>query len=196
MSQNNNSTVKSFSSLPTVSQALEMWDKYKMLDNIRQHSQVVREVAVKLWVWLDEKGVELDRLAVETGAILHDIAKTMCLGTEMRHDIEGAKIVENEGFKDLADIVRMHVRLPKDQPLDEVMVVNYADKRVRHDEVVNIEQRFEYIAQRYGKGIPEYLERIEKGRIVAHGTEKKIFEKLKPWHTPNEITRLWKDGLL
>ena len=185
-----------FEILPTVDQALAMWDKYGMLDNIRKHSQVVREVAVQLHSWLTEKGTILNRQAIETGAILHDIAKTICLGSDMRHDIEGAKIIEEEGYKDLAEIVRMHVRLPKDQQLDEIMVVNYADKRVRHDEVVNIEQRFEYIAERYGKGIPEYLERIEIGRQIAHRTEEKIFESLKPWHTPNDITRLWKEGLL
>ncbi len=185
-----------FASLPTVDQAIALWDKYGMLDNIRQHSQVVREVAVKIYSWLDEKGTFLNRQAIETGAILHDIAKTICLGTDMRHDIEGAKIIEEEGFMDLAEIVRMHVRLPKDHKLDEIMVVNYADKRVRHDEVVNIEQRFEYIAERYGKGIPEYLERIEIGRQIAYRTEDKIFESLKPRHTPNEITKLWKEGLL
>lgn len=192
----NKSAAETYSALPSVDQAISMWDKYDMLENIRQHSQVVREVAVNLWQWLDDIGYGLNREAIETGAILHDIAKTMCLGTDMRHDIEGAKIVEDEGYPELAKIVRMHVRLPKDQPLDEIMVVNYADKRVRHDEVVTLEQRFEYIAERYGRGIPEYLERIELGRKIAHGTENKIFDHLKPRHTPDEITRLWKDGLL
>ena len=141
--------------------------------------------------WLAEAGVGLNRRAVEVGALAHDIAKTPCLGTERLHFIEGEQIVLKLGYPELGFMVRRHVYLPPGHPLDETMIVNYADKRVKHDRIVDLTDRFNYIARRYGNGDPKRLDRIDQGRKRAFAVEKEVFAPLgKTDHTPQEIAEL------
>ena len=164
--------------LPSTAQIMELWDEFAMLDNIRRHSKVVCGVALRLADWLAESGLVLNRRAVEAGALLHDIAKTMCLGQKCRHDLEGGRIMDELGYRPLAYLVANHVLLPPYQPLDETMLVNYADKRVTHDQIVTIDQRYEYIVDRYGRGEPERLARLAQGKARINEVEQIIFSQL------------------
>ena len=174
--------------LPSTAQIMELWDEFAMLDNIREHSKVVCGVALRLADWLAESGFMLNRRAVETGALLHDIAKTMCLGQKCRHDLEGGRIMEELGYRPLAYLVANHVLLPPDQPLDETMLVNYADKRVTHDQLVTLPERFAYIAQRYGRGDPALEARIALGLERAQQAEIQIFSHLDHGRSPSQVT--------
>jgi hypothetical protein len=176
--------------LPTPGEVRLWWDRFGMLENIRQHSEVVRRVAMKLTAWLAQAGVHLRPEAVEVGALAHDIAKTSCLGTDKMHAQEGEKIVADLGYPELAKLVLYHVTLPPGHPLDEIMVVNYADKRVTHTEVVDLGERYAYILDRYGKGDPARIARIEKGRENLFQVEKLIFSRIDHGHTPEEIKRI------
>jgi uncharacterized protein len=176
--------------LPKPQQARAWWDDFKMLDNIREHSEVVTQVALAITDWLAHAGVCLNREAVEVGALLHDIAKTPCLGTAKLHAQEGGEIMQRLGYPELAYLVANHVYLTEDHPLDETMVVNYADKRVTHNEIVDLDARFEYIAERYGLGDPERLARIQTGLKYARRAENMIFSPLAPQHTPDDIMLL------
>ncbi|MCF8099734.1 MAG: HDIG domain-containing protein [Desulfarculaceae bacterium] len=174
--------------LPSVEQIQELWDEYAMLDNIREHSRVVCGVALRLADWLGESGFTLNRRAVQAGALLHDIAKTMCLGQKCRHDLEGGRIMEDLGYRPLAYLVANHVLLPPDQPLDETMLVNYADKRVTHDQLVTLPERFAYITQRYGRGDPAIEQRIALGLERASQAEEQIFAHIDHGRTPADVT--------
>lgn len=182
--------------LPSLAEIMAMWETHAMLANIRAHSRVVRDVALRVADWLVAGGLRLNLPAIEAGALLHDIAKTPCLGSDRRHDIEGALMVARAGYPALSWLVRYHVRLPKDHPIDESAVINYADKRVRHDEVVSLDLRYDYFIEHYGRGVPEYLERIEQGRLKAHRAEARLFSLMKDGHRPEDITRLWREGAL
>ena len=149
--------------LPSADQVRAWWDDYGMLDNIRDHSEMVCKVALLVADWLLEAGIGLNRKAVETGALAHDLAKTPCLGTQRLHAQEGEEILADLGYPRLGQLVGRHVVIPAGQPLDETMVVNYADKRVKHDEIVDLNERFHYIEKRYGNNDPERIARI-KGR--------------------------------
>ncbi|MBI4798138.1 MAG: hypothetical protein HY794_05275 [Desulfarculus sp.] len=164
-----------------------------MLDNIRRHSEVVCAVALLIHSWLAQAGVALNGRAIRAGALVHDLAKTQCLGSPRRHDLEGAAILSDLGFAQLSYLVLHHVTLPPDNPLDETMVVYYADKRVNHDSLVNLNQRYAYIAERYGKDDPQLLERISQGRRRALEVERLIFASLGHRHTPDEVTRRWRE---
>lgn len=179
--------------LPTLAQIARLWDEHAMLANIRRHSEVVCAVALLVSGWLAEAGLRLSRPAVRAGALLHDLAKTPCLGTPRRHDLEGAAILSDLGFAQLSSLVLHHVTLPDDHPLDETMVVYYADKRVNHDSLVNLNQRYAYIADRYGRNDPHLLERIAQGRRRALEVERLIFARLGHQHTPDEVTRRWRE---
>jgi hypothetical protein len=175
--------------LPTPEEVRSWWDRFGMLPNIRRHSEVVRLVALVLADWLAESGVALSRRAVEVGALAHDLAKTPCLGTSRLHAQEGEAMLQELGYPELAFMVGRHVTLLPDHPLDETMVVNYADKRVTHDEIVGLEERFAYIQERYGQGDPERLERIRQGLDRVRRAEKEIFRRL-PGRSPDELLGL------
>ena len=176
--------------LPDPDQARAWWDEYEMLENIRRHSEMVCFVALTITDWLADAGVLLHRRAVEVGALVHDISKTPCIGTTKLHAQEGGALITSLGYPELGYMVANHVYLNEDHPLDETMVVNYADKRVTHDQIVDLDSRFEYIADRYGLGDPDRLARIQTGLKNARRAENLIFSHLAPGHTPAEITLL------
>jgi len=122
-----------------------------------------------------------------TGALLHDIAKTPCLGTKKLHAQEGERILLAKGYPELAYLVRQHVYLHPEHPLDETMLVNYADKRVNHDQVVDLAARFDYIEDRYGENDPERLARIARGRRWSQAVERMIFGQINHGKTPDML---------
>jgi hypothetical protein len=71
--------------------------------------------------------------------------------------------------------------------VSEEEVVNYADKRVMHDRIVSLEERFNDLRNRYGKDQKgmDYLERMEK---VIQEIERKIFLILQI--NPNDLQNL------
>ena len=166
-----------------------------MLDNIRDHSRVVTAVAMLLTDWLSEAGLALHREAIRAGALLHDIAKTPCLGQKCRHDLEGGRIMEELGYPELAYLVKLHVVLPEGHPLDETMVVNYADKRVTHDQLCTLGQRYAYITQRYGRGDPTLEARIAQGLERARQVEGQLFSHIDHGRTPALVADEWRQGL-
>lgn len=169
--------------LPSLEQVEQMWDRHGMLGNIRDHSRMVCQVALTLGDWLAQGGgPRLDRHALATGALLHDIAKTPCLGTSLRHAEVGRDLLMQEGYPWLAQVSAVHVTLPAGWPLDEVMLVYYADKRVTHDQIVSLESRYEYIMERYSGGQSDLVERINGGLGRAQEVERLIFS-----HTPAEF---------
>src|SRR5512140_448506 len=132
--------------LPTYHACLALMEAHAMLPNIREHSFRVMQVADRLAQALAAAGFALHLPLISAGALLHDIAKTACLGTANNHAHLGADILIDLGYPELALVVREHVRLEEDvadpRPLRESEVVNYADKRVLHAQVVTLEARF------------------------------------------------------
>lgn len=141
-------------------------DEYGMLDNIRAHSQVVARVSHVLLKALADSSNKNTPLPPEdlvlAGALLHDIAKTPCLEKQCDHARHGRDICLQLGFPEIAEIVQEHVILTDFSPsryetghfLAKELVF-YADKRVRHEEIVSLEERLEYILERYGNNDPK-----------------------------------------
>jgi uncharacterized protein len=156
-------------------------EAHGMLPNIREHSFRVMEVAVFLGKALTEAGFDLSLPLLETGALLHDLGKTPCLGTLNNHAEWGAVILEELGYPQVAQVVREHVHLYHDisdaRPLREAELVNYADKRVLHETVVTLEERFTDLKVRYGR-TPEAMARIQTTEIRSRALEEKIFAPL------------------
>jgi putative nucleotidyltransferase with HDIG domain len=156
-------------------------DTHGMLPNIREHSFLVMEVALFLGEALAEAGFDLFLPLVETGALLHDLGKTPCLGTLNNHAEWGAVILEDLGYPQVAQVVREHVHLSSDipdiRPLREAELVNYADKRVLHETVVTLKERFADLKMRYGR-TPEALARIQATEVRSRALEDKLFAPL------------------
>lgn len=164
-------------------------EEYGMLPNIRRHSVVVAQVALQLIDGFQENEQAPasipDRALIAAGALLHDIAKTPCLTNGCDHATEGAAICHELGYPEIASIVEEHVILRnhdverRHQGLFNAReIIYYADKRVRHEEIVSLDDRLEYILEYYGNGDPglHKLIRINFEKCVA--LEKHLFAYL------------------
>lgn len=141
-------------------------DDEEMLSNIRNHTLMVARVAHALLLELRKSVTNDTPLPAEelvlAGALLHDIAKTPCLQRDCHHAKKGRDLCVGLGYKEVGEVVREHVWLFEFSPERYASghffakeLVYYADKRVRHDEVVSIAARKEYILERYGNNDPE-----------------------------------------
>ena len=166
--------------IPSIAQCFRLMEQYAMLPNIREHSVMVARVAGLIGQGLAQSGRTLCRELIVSGALLHDIAKTASLETQLRHDQLGREICLRHGFGELADIVGEHVVLKNGNPehCTEKEIVYYADKRVLHDEVVGLDVRLDYIIHRYGNGDEGLHARIRRNFAQAHAIEKILFAEL------------------
>ncbi len=163
---------------------------YEMLDNIKAHSLQVARLAVLLTRELEQAGFRLDSDLIMAGALLHDIAKTQCLNGACNHAKVGSEICLEHGFDAVAVIVAEHVIMADyDRPLSPVEIVYYADKRVRHDEIVSLNERQVYIEERYGQGKQDIIEAIRVNFAKCYDVEKRIFAKL-PIHPDSVVERV------
>ncbi|MDR1396843.1 MAG: HD domain-containing protein [Desulfarculales bacterium] len=165
--------------LPSRTVIMRLWDRYGMLPNIKNHSFQVCNVALTLWQWLGENNYYLNRDMVESGALLHDVAKAYCLDKpHLSHNLEGERIVAEAGYPELGLLVARHVNLPEDQPLDETLLVFYADKRVVGDKIVSVKKRYQYVYKVYGQNSEEGIARIRYDENRSYEVEKQIFRHI------------------
>lgn len=167
--------------IPSVEKCFEFMEKYHMLDNIRAHSIVVEKVAGIIARGLRDTGLDISLERITAGALMHDIGKTLCLNTSGDHTAKGMEICLQNDLHEIADIVREHVQLQNYQPAEaihEKEIVYYADKRVKHDAIVSLEERLKYLIRRYGKGKEHYIQLLREGFDLWKAVEKKIFARL------------------
>jgi putative nucleotidyltransferase with HDIG domain len=158
-----------------------------MLENIVAHSLQVCRVATCLVDHLKLEGIHLDKQLIQAAALLHDITKTRSFKTEENHALTGGQYLTDSGFPEVGDLVRQHVRLDdysEDKSIAEVEIINYSDKRVRHDRIVSMKDRMEYIMERYGSQ-PEHKQRIQLIWEKTRELEKQIFSNLS--FSPNDL---------
>ena len=172
--------------IPDIARCFQLMEDYVMLPNIRRHSIVVAQVALLLVEGFDENEIRPsiipDRDLIAAGALLHDIAKTLCLKNGCDHAREGAEICLQLGYPEIASIVREHVVL-KDHDAERRHqgmfnareIIYYADKRVRHEEIVSLEDRLEYILEHYGNGDPAMYRLIRINFDQCVELEKHLF---------------------
>jgi HD superfamily phosphodiesterase len=126
---------------------------------------------------------------VEAGALLHDITKTVSIQTKENHAKTGGELLASLGYVAVANIVRQHICLDSGSSdpdaCTEAEVVNYADKRVKHEEVVDIEDRFQDVLERYVKKFPGLQARFKQVQLETEFLERKIFSKIDI--TPEQI---------
>ncbi|MBW1740921.1 MAG: HDIG domain-containing protein [Deltaproteobacteria bacterium] len=168
--------------IPTREQCFELIQRYKMLPHIVRHSELVTDVALLIARELNKHGQHLDLALIEAGALLHDITKTMSIQTMEDHAQTGGELLTSLGYPAVANIVRQHIRVDPGtsdpDAVTEAEVVNYADKRVKHEEVVDIEERFRDVLNRYAKKVSGLRARLEKVQRETRLLEEKIFSKI------------------
>ncbi len=150
--------------IPSREQALELLKKHNVPEHIVEHSKQVAKIAVFLGEKISENGKAVKLPLVEAAALLHDIAKKISIDDpNKRHVPEAVKILEKEGFPEIAQIAGEHGLshiLKGSFSSLESKLVYYADKRVRHGAIVPLEDRFGYLLERYSsvrKGVGETI---------------------------------------
>ena len=161
--------------------------QYAMLPNIIQHSYRVCQVALFLSRALNQTGAGLSLELIKAASLLHDITKTRGLKTRENHAETGEKLLTDLGYPQVGKIVGRHVELKdadKHSPLSEAHIVNHSDRRVLHENVVSLDERFSYLIERYGR-TPEIRRRIKLMEVTAMDLENIIFQKIN--YSPNEL---------
>jgi len=131
--------------MPSRFECIGILEKTGMPCHIRRHSLMVAEVALFLGRLLNGNGSKLDLNLVEAAALLHDIGKQQSLERGGDHAILGARMLEGIVHPAIARIVSEHIWLEPSHiagPLTESLLVNYSDKRVKHEQVVSVEERY------------------------------------------------------
>jgi len=178
--------------IPSLEEAYFLLKKEKVPEHIIKHSEKVALVSLFIGCFLKETGEKLDLNLLVTGALLHDIKKYESILRGESHAILGDEFMKKLGYPRIGEIIKAHIYLeivPSDVPITEEEIVHYADKRVMHDKIVTLKERFEDLKKRYGKN-REAILRLENLEKLNYLIEKRIFEKL-PF-TPDKILELEK----
>jgi len=140
---------------------------------------MVARVAGAMGEALNQKGGKLKLPLILAGALLHDIAKTRSVREGGNHVAMGRKMVLEMGYPEVAWLVGSHVDLGPEiaNTIDEATVVNYGDKRVEHDKVVPLRERFEALVTRYGKTAEDRV-RFQQMYGNMERLEKQIFGRI------------------
>jgi putative nucleotidyltransferase with HDIG domain len=172
--------MKQKNQIPTREECLKMMGQRGVLAHIVDHCLEVAKVAGFLAVELNKKGQRIDLRLVEAASLLHDLTKTEGLRTRENHAKTGSQLLKGMGYERIGEVVSQHIHLAEriDPSLvSEEEVVNYADKRVQHDRIVSLRERFVDLKERYAKsgGSFELLNNLEKASFELEG---KIFSIL------------------
>jgi len=176
--------------IPSREECLKLMEQYGMLENIATHSLEVARIALFLSKELNKRGQQVDVDLVGAASLLHDLAKTECLRTREDHARSGYLLLKRMGYERIGEIVAQHIWISKKgdpHRVSEEEIVNYADKRIQHDRVVSLKERFLDLRNRYGRGPDAIgnLETLERGSLEI---EKKIFSILEM--DPRDLERL------
>jgi len=166
--------------IPTREECFSLMNQYGMLRNIIDHSIEVTKVAIYLAMELKKRGQRIDLGLVEAASLLHDLTKSECLKTKEDHARTGSQFLKRMGYERVGEVVAEHIHLSrKNDPslITEEEIVNYADKRVQHDHIVSLGERFNDLMERYGDG-HKPSERMEQLMKATFEIENKIFSVL------------------
>ena len=171
--------------IPDDEQCFRWWDDFEMLDNIREHSMQVAFVAEAIAKASLAKGLDVCVASTRASGLLHDLAKTFTIKHGGNHcQIGAAWTVDISGNPAIAQGVVHHVFWPYEIDVCKYflpLVVQYADKRVRHNEQVFLDERFEDLYERYGT-TEDIRYRIRKSKqqalVIERGLGKILGVKL------------------
>ncbi len=206
--------------LPTHEECLQMLKQYHVPEHIVEHVKGVNKVAVLIANEVGEKGIDVNVELVDRASLLHDMLRLVCLTPKQwdifspKLDAKSLEFWENmrekynnesheeaiylelkEKYPEIAEVLRTHgykiMENPEELKTWEQKIVNYADKRVMHDVVVSLAERFEEGHKRN--------EENEEGGIDTDKIDSNCFELEKQMFknldiTPEEIKKLIEDG--
>jgi putative nucleotidyltransferase with HDIG domain len=182
--------------IPTKHQCYRFFDEMRMLQHIVAHSELVCRVALCLTRHMRAYNIKLNDDLVYASAMLHDITKTRSFKTKENHAETGGDYLTERGYPEVGHIVAQHVKLDdyfaSPEP-NEAEIVNYADKRVLHDEIAPLDRRMGYILEKYGNN-PDHRDQIMQMWEKSVDLETRLFAYL-PF-SPDQLETVVKRGVV
>ncbi|MDR3370927.1 DVU_1551 family NTP transferase [Rhodoferax sp.] len=131
--------------VPTTAECEAILSALAVPEPICRHGRAVAEIAEALTNRLNTHGLTIDPDLVRAASLLHDIAKG-----QPAHAMVGAAIVTELGFPEVANIIRQHMDMNFDGGAPrEASIVFLADKLVKEDHCVSLEERFRPAFERF-----------------------------------------------
>lgn len=175
--------------VPDEQECIWLLEKYNTPNHIILHSKKVWEVGRLIGEKVRDRS-EIDLDLLRASCLLHDIGKyPSIIGGKRYHDIVGEEILIGEGLATVGNVIVQHVILRSDVAVRvcEEHLLFYADKRVVHDNVVSLDDRFLYLIDTYGK-TSEAVKRLMEMKDETKRVEDAIFAFVD--FSPEDITGL------
>ena len=135
--------------IPTKKGCLKILAEHNIPANIIAHVQAVCDFSMRVCNVLERRKIKANRKLVQAAALLHDIKKV----TSQQHEIDGAELVRQLGYPEVAEAIKRHGLARLDSGLAprtwEEKIVFYSDKRLNGSKLVTVDERFEYITKHY-----------------------------------------------
>ncbi|WP_461211407.1 DVU_1551 family NTP transferase [Desulfocurvus sp. DL9XJH121] len=165
--------------LPLPREVEALWNIAGTPGPTRAHCRAVARAAWLMAGALNARRAEtgappLDPALAEAAGLLHDVAKGRA-----NHEEQGALIVVRHGFGALAPAIAAHRDLPlaPDAPLTERELVFLADKYVRGESLVPLEQRYREKIEQWGRE-PHVRDEIEDRMRRAQTVRNRLAEEM------------------
>ncbi len=191
--------------LPDAAEIDQWYDDVALPTHIIKHNRTVAAVTRTLADHLLERATFVRKDALKAAALTHDLLrfvdfaslegdaqfspttaqsalwKTLKKRYGAPHERAAAMFFREKGYEGLARIVESHGPPREDMPAPqttEQKLLCYADKRVKFDTLVTLDQRFDDFIARYGKG--KELAYAKAWRVTMKELEKQLFPEGPP----------------
>ncbi len=137
---------------PTISEALSWLQKEQGSYVLLQHVQTVAAITYWLALKLRKNGIVVDPILAHRAALLHDLDKLSPGRMRTEHGAAGGRMLAEMGYPQVGEIVGSHVISSPDQislKTKEAELVFFADKLVKHNQIVSVQERFDDLDSRY-----------------------------------------------
>lgn len=152
-------------------QIQELYQQYQTPDPVIRHMEAVKECAMEI---VSQQKRTFDNDLIEKACLVHDLCRT-----QPNHAEAGAKVLRKEGYDAIADIVESHHDYDENSSLTESDIVWIADKMVKEDQRVDIQQRFDSSLQKCKtqEAIQNHQKRYDKAIHIQNQLEEGRKEK-------------------
>ncbi len=158
--------------IPTCKECEAILAKLSVPEGVVLHSRRVSEVARMLAERLNQAGLRLNVGLVVAAGLLHDVAKGRA-----HHERLAARMLNALEYCDVAAIVAVHrdIEFEEGRTPDEAAVLHLADKLVKGDRLVSIDERFHGTLEKFtlnGEVLPEVKRRLVNARAIGSSVER------------------------
>lgn len=135
---------------PNFDECQALLDLFQVSEKIRRHCLAVSELACRIARCLNNKeGQLISEQIIKMAGLLHDVGRG-----QPNHAFIGAKMISNEGFYGLEEIISCHmdIELPLHNfKITEKELLYLSDKLTEEDQYISLETRFENTRKKYPK---------------------------------------------